>query len=103
MFNRGNLRIIEKYGEGSLTLAHHPEKTRVHFIIFPLFFSFFFLMHISLSTLFLLVLKGDLPGRVIKKAERNVTVHYGAGCRASSGLKGTSLVEIFQNHSERRQ
>lgn len=54
MFNRGNLRIIEKYGEGSLTLAHHPEKTRVHFIIFPLFFSFFFFdAYIFVHTLFI--------------------------------------------------
>ena len=103
-FNRGNLRIIEKYGEASPTLAHHPEKTRVNTLLFP-FCSFFFFppMYISLSTLFLMVLKGNLPGRVIKKAERNVTVHYGAGGRASSGLKRTSLVEIFQSHSERRQ
>lgn len=66
-----------------------PWKTRVNTFLCSLlfFFLFFFLMCMSLSTLFLMVLKGNLPGRVIKKAERNVIVHYGAGGRASSGLK----------------
>lgn len=38
-----------------------------------------------------------------KKAERNVIVHYGAGGRASSASKERLLVEVFQNHSERKQ
>lgn len=99
MFNTGNLEIIEKYGEGSLTLTHHPEKARVNTLFY--FLLFFFLMHISLSTLFLMVLKGVLPGRAIKKSERNVTVHYAARDRASSSLRRTSLVEISPHHSER--
>ena len=40
-FNRGNFRIIEKYGEASPTLAHHPEKTRVNTLLFPFCFFFF--------------------------------------------------------------
>lgn len=74
-----NIEIIEKYGEESLTLAHYPEKARVYILLyFLLFFFFFFPVHISLSTFFLMVLKGVLPKRAINKAERNVTAHYGA-------------------------
>lgn len=53
MFNRGNLRIIEKYGEGPLTLAHHPEKTRVNTLLYSLllFFFFFLMLYVFVHTL----------------------------------------------------
>lgn len=40
MFNTGNLEIIEKYGEESLTLTHHPEKARVNTLFYFLLLFF---------------------------------------------------------------
>lgn len=62
-----NVKIAEKYGEGYLTLSYHPEKVSAHTLLYFLLVYFFPPLHIFLSMLFLMVLKGVLPGKGVKK------------------------------------
>lgn len=71
MFNIENLEITAKCGEGDLPRSNHIEKAMVNIL-------FYFFLVLLLSTLFLMVLKGVLPGKAIKKTQRNVTGHYEA-------------------------
>lgn len=76
MFNMKNLETTEMYEETSLILHHTPRKPGLT-LYYISFWCFYFGVYIVVHTL-LMVLKGVLPGKAIKKTQRNVTVHYKA-------------------------